>query len=134
MITIGIVTFNSEKFIYNLLYELLNNELSFEIIIFDNNSKDNTLLENWRPINLLNVEYKIATKAIANRLKNVLPSIISSSQTGFIKNRYIGENIRLLLEILEYVEEKQLPVLHTQKSPILNCPPVQVISVHYYER
>ena len=57
MITIGIVTFNSEKFIYNLLYELLNNELSFEIIIFDNNSKDNTLLEidklNDKRINLI---------------------------------------------------------------------------------
>ena len=59
-------------------------------------------MENWRPISLLNVDYKIATKAIANRMKLILPSIISHQQTGFIKGKYIGENIRLLFDVLEY--------------------------------
>ena len=57
--------------------------------------KDIMYLENWRPISLLNVDYKIATKAITNRVKTVLPKIINNSQTGFLKNRYIGENIRI---------------------------------------
>ena len=71
--------------------------------------KDVTLIENWRPICLLNIDYKIATKAIANRIKKVLDEIIDSSQTGFIKGRYIGENIRLLSEILQQAEETNTP-------------------------
>ena len=60
---------------------------------------------------LLNVDYKIATKVIANRIKPLLPSIINKSQTGFMKGRYIGENIRLICEILETTEAQNLPGL-----------------------
>ena len=51
--------------------------------------KDKTMLENLRPIPLLNVDYKIVTKAIAKRLEKVLPSIINPDQTGYVKSRYI---------------------------------------------
>ena len=44
--------------------------------------KDRSLLENWRPISLVNVDTKIMTKAIAARIKNVLPDIIHCDQTG----------------------------------------------------
>ena len=71
--------------------------------------KDNILLENWRPISLLNVDYKIATKVIANRIKNVLPKLIHETQTGFMKGRYIGENIRLIFETIDNVDEQNLP-------------------------
>ena len=57
---------------------------------------------NWRPITLLNTDYKIATKALANRIKSVLPSIINHDQTGFMKNRFMGENIRLMDCIIQY--------------------------------
>ena len=78
------------------------------ISLIPKSEKDITFLENWRPISLLNVDYKIATKAIANRLKRVLPNIINNSQTGFLKGRYIGENIRILFELLDYVEENEI--------------------------
>ena len=74
-------------------------------------SKDLTNLSNWRPISLLNVDYKIMTKTIASRIKTVLKVLIDSSQTGFIKGRYIGENIRLLFDIIEYTEENNKPGL-----------------------
>ena len=74
-------------------------------------NKDVSFLSNWRPISLLNVDYKIATKTIANIIKPVLNSIISSNQTGFIKGRYIGENIRLISEVLDYVNESNIPAL-----------------------
>ena len=45
-------------------------------------------IKNWRPITLLNCDYKIATKAIATRIRNVLPNIISSDQTGFQYSAY----------------------------------------------
>ena len=43
-----------------------------------------------------NKVYKIASGCIANRIKKILPNIISKEQTGFIKGRYIGENTRLI--------------------------------------
>ena len=60
-------------------------------------------INNWRPISLLNVDYKIATKIIANRIKKVLGKIININQTGFIKGRFIGENVRTLLDVIEQV-------------------------------
>ena len=45
-------------------------------------------------LTLLNTVYKIAAKAIANRIRLVLPNLINHDQTGFLKDRFIGENIR----------------------------------------
>ena len=59
-------------------------------------------LKNWRPISLLSVLYKMATGVIANRLKGVLLVLISKSQTGFIKGRFIGESTRLVYDIMNY--------------------------------
>ena len=49
------------------------------------------------------------TKCLATRLKKVLPNIIHPSQTGFLKDRYIGSNIRLLLDIIDHLEEENEP-------------------------
>ena len=59
------------------------------------------LVKSWRPLTLLNCHYKIATKAISNRIKTVLPKLISNDQTGFIKDRFIGENIRSIDNIIK---------------------------------
>ena len=63
-----------------------------------NKNRDN--LNNWRPVSLFNCLYKIATGCIANRLKNVISYIIHKNQKGFLKGRNIGENIRLLYDIM----------------------------------
>ena len=69
-------------------------------LLFKKGEKHN--LANYRPISLCNTDYKILAFSLANRLQKVLPYIINSDQTGYIKNRYIGNNIRLIYDILEY--------------------------------
>ena len=64
-----------------------------------------THLYNWRPITLLNVDYKIASKAIAKRIEPILNKLVHSDQTGFVKRRYIGENIRLISDIMEQTKK-----------------------------
>ena len=41
----------------------------------------------------MNVDTKIASKALALRMKNVIPNIINCDQTAYVKNRFIGESI-----------------------------------------
>ncbi len=54
----------------------------------------------YRPISLLNVDVKILAKMLAKRLESVLPTIIHSDQTGFIKNRLLSHNIRRAFNII----------------------------------
>ena len=64
-----------------------------------------TLYEKKRPLSLLNIDYKIATKDIANIIKKELSPIISPSQTGFIGGRFIGENIWTTLYCIQYLKD-----------------------------
>lgn len=65
---------------------------------------DPLLLNNYRPISLLNVDLKLLSNALAHRLKYVLPKIINENQTGYIKNRFIGFNLRQIQDIIDYSE------------------------------
>ena len=62
--------------------------------------KDKRFISNWRPISLLNVDTKIISKCLAARLIPILPTIISSDQTAYVKGRFIGESTRLISDIL----------------------------------
>ena len=55
-------------------------------------------LKNWKPISLLNTDYKILAKVLANRLGKVLPSIIHPNQTCSVKSRLIFDNLNLIRE------------------------------------
>ena len=67
--------------------------------------KPRQLLKNWRPISLLNIMYKLASSCIAERIKTILPKLIHEDQKGFMKGRFIGENTRLLYDIMFYTEK-----------------------------
>ena len=74
-------------------------------------NKPRNRLKNWRPISLLSLVSKMNSLATANMLKKVLDTIISKMQTGFLSGRLIGENARLIYDILHSTEEKQIPGL-----------------------
>jgi exonuclease III len=88
----------------------INKEMSISqregiIVCLPKGDKPREYLKNWRPISLLNVTYKIGSSCIANRIKTVLPSLIDEDQTGFMSGRYIGDNLRLLYDVIHYLKE-----------------------------
>ena len=81
------------------------------ITLIEKKGNDKRFLKNWRPISLINIDAKIATKFLAFRIRNVLSSLIHSDQTAYVKGRYIGESVRLIDDILEYTESNDIEVL-----------------------
>ena len=57
--------------------------------------------KNWRPISLLNVDYKIASRASAGRLLRVIHLVVGSDQTCGIPGRFIGKNIAFLRDVVD---------------------------------
>lgn len=85
----------------SLSYSVDNGLLSTEqrrgvITLVPKKDVDRRLVANWRPITLLNTDYKILTKVMALRLQTVLDTIVNKNQTGFMKGRFIGDNIRVI--------------------------------------
>ena len=66
-------------------------------------------IKNWRPLSMLSVIYKLASAAIANRIKPYLNGIIDTAQSGFVPGRYIGECTRLVYDLMKFTEDKHIP-------------------------
>ena len=76
--------------------ELTSSQRQEVISLTEKKDKDKRYIKSWRPISLLNVDLKIASKALAARIKKVIGSVILYNQTAYVKGRYIGESIRLM--------------------------------------
>jgi len=63
---------------------------------------DNTFLKNYRPLSLSNTDYKILAFVLANRIQKVIPKLVSEQQSAYMKNRYIGNNVRFIDDLLYY--------------------------------
>ena len=98
--------------IFNFVAESINlegiaDELNVSKITLLPKSEDRLKVQNYRPISLLNIVYKIVAKIYANRMKPLLHHWILPSQTGFVPNRCILDNVFLAFEAMEWTMENK---------------------------
>uniref|UniRef100_A0A670JBZ4 Reverse transcriptase domain-containing protein n=1 Tax=Podarcis muralis TaxID=64176 RepID=A0A670JBZ4_PODMU len=98
------------------LIEVMNNILKVReipetwkeafITIIPKQDSDLTQVKNYRPISLLNTDYKIFAGILAKRLKKILVRIIHEDQAGFLPGRQLRNNIRNVINIIEYLSDR----------------------------
>ena len=65
---------------------------------------------NWRPITLLNVDYKLASRAIIGWLLKVIHLLVAQDQTCGVPGRFIGKNMALLRDVVTFASSSRAPV------------------------
>ena len=85
----------------------LPTEINGTLIILIPKVQNPVSLSHFRSISLCSVIYKIISKALVNRLKNVLPDIISEEQSTFVPERIITDNVLVAYECLHYMRTNQ---------------------------
>ena len=88
--------------------EMSSSQKQAVVALKDKKGKDRNYLENWRPISLINIDAKIASRIIAIRIVEVLPEIIHANQLGYVKGRFIGEAARSILDVMDYTKKENL--------------------------
>ena len=64
-------------------------------------------MSDFRPINLENVISKIVSKVLANRLKVILPNVISNAQSAFVPSRQVTDNTTVTFKVLHRMRNKR---------------------------
>lgn len=103
---------NIDRDVFNFVTEAITqatlaDELNISKITLLPKSEDRLRIKNYRPISLLNTLYKVVAKVYANCMKPILHHWILPSQTGFVPNRCILDNIFLAFESIEWALENQ---------------------------
>ena len=71
------------------------------IKLIEKKDRDKRFVKKWRP--------KTLSKSLAEKLKNVLPELISSNQIAYVKNRCISESGRLISDVIEMCDILDIP-------------------------
>lgn len=64
-------------------------------------------IKQFRPISLCNVTFKLVTKVIVNKIKNILEDLVSPNQCSFVPRQQIGDNIIICQELIDALKHKK---------------------------
>ena len=103
---LGGIVFNSIKHAQNQKKMSLSQRRGL-IKLIPKKDKSPFQVSNWRPITLLNVDFKLVSKALSIRLAGVIPSLVHTDQKGFVHGRYIGDNILDIYALINHVETSE---------------------------
>ena len=81
------------------------------ISVIPKEGKDRLECGSYRPISVLNTDYKLYTSILAKKVEKILPQIINTDQTGFILQRQTHDNIRRSLHVLNHIQENKIGAL-----------------------
>ncbi|KAJ1167540.1 hypothetical protein NDU88_007931 [Pleurodeles waltl] len=65
-------------------------------------------LKNWRPISLLNVDYKILAKTMVNRLKSAMGELVHPDQTCGVPGRRVADSLALIRDTIQYITDRNI--------------------------
>lgn len=81
------------------------------ISLIPKEGKDRTECGSYRPISILNVDYRIYTSVMARRMEEFLPTLIHNDQTGFIHMRQTHDNIKRTLHIMDHIRQHKVKAM-----------------------
>ena len=94
-----------DSFNYSFEKQLLSvSQWQAIISLLDIPWRDRHRMQHWHPISLSNIDYKILTKCLTERVKRVLKKLTDQSQTGFVKGRTISDGLHKILGVMDKMD------------------------------
>ena len=107
-IKIKLLKVYSDSFVQGILPECMRTGV---ITLLEKKGKDRIDIANWRPITLLNIDYKLLTKTLGQRLKSVFPGLIHKDQNGFVPGGSIFHSSHTIRDILFYCKKENVELI-----------------------
>ena len=95
-----------QSVIHILRTRMMPNGLNDTYICLIPKVKSPQKISEYCPISLCNVIYKIVSKVLANRLKGVLPEVVSDAQSAFVPERQITDNVLVVFEVMHCINQR----------------------------
>ena len=73
------------------------------ILVIPKEGKDRKECSAYRPISVLNIEYKLYASILVKRLEHIIVELVDPDQTGFVRERQTQDNIRQVLHVIDHV-------------------------------
>jgi hypothetical protein len=90
------------------------------ITLLCKNPEQSYLLTNWRPISLLNIDYKIVSRFLIGRIRKVIDSVVNVNQTSAVPGRSMINNMATIRDVMSYYKEthRELYILTVDQAKV----------------